>query len=776
MLKFIPILLLFFPLLCFSQEVPMPGQNIRGKVHDTQTGQTLDSVSVVLQDKKAYTDQEGSFTLKDIPVGRYTITFTKSGFKPYIIKELFVGSGKEVQLEISLSPDIIHLKEVNVSPKVNKSSSINDRALVGAQMFSVEEASRFAGGMDDPARLMSAYAGVTLPNLSNNGISVHGNNPDLLQWRLEGVEIPNPNHFANMEVLGGGFLSALSSNVLGNSDFLLGAFPAEYNNAISGVFDMKLRTGNRYKHEYTLGIGMLGIDLATEGPFNAKHRSSYLVNYRYATTKLLEQLAGRDQMGGTLGYQDLNFKLHFPSQNGHVFSVWGTGLLDEVDPILVDPEDWKYAEEGLLSSAKQQSGAIGITHRYHFKDHKSSIFTSLATTYRGSDAQENLYDQQEVYFTKTRFKNQMNHLILSSILQQQITPKHNNITGITLRNLSYDMRLDIAEEQGSELINYVQSSGNTQLISAYTHSKINLSVPLTLSAGINAQYLSLSRKLSVEPRVNLKWDISPKGSIALGYGLHSKMEDLDVYFVKDSTGNTPNNTLGFTKSNHFLLALNYNITPDLHVKIAPYYQVLFNVPVSPQGTYSLLNRKTYYLTETLVNKGKGINYGIDFTLEKYFTNKLYYVLSASLFNSKYQGEQKRWFSTRYNRTFALNALIGKEWIIRSNILSVNIKSSFMGGDRYTPVDKEATLNDPEKSIHYDMERPFSQQFSPMFIGDFTISYKLNRRSSAHEFAIKSVNATKQKEYVEHRYNIHSKEIETYRPATSLFNVSYKIEF
>ena len=178
-------------------------------------------------------------------------------------------SAKEVYLEIPLRESVLQLDKVVIRPRVNKEVPVNKMALSGARMLSVEEAGRFAGGMDDPARLVSSYAGIS-SSVSSNGISVHGNAPSLLQWRLEGVEIPNPNHFADVASLGGGILSSLSKNVLGNSDFYTGAFPAEYNNAVSGIFDMKLRTGNSQRHQHTLQAGILGLDVASEGPLSKR--------------------------------------------------------------------------------------------------------------------------------------------------------------------------------------------------------------------------------------------------------------------------------------------------------------------------------------------------------------------------------------------------------------------------------------------------------------------------------------------------------------------------
>ena len=213
---------------------------------------------------------------------------------------------------------------------------------------------RYAGGFDDPARLVSSFAGVA-PSVSSNGISIHGNAPHLLQWRLEDVEIPNPNHFADIATLGGGILSSLSSQVLGNSDFFTGAFPAEYGNAVSGVFDMKLRNGNNQKNENTLQVGIMGIDVASEGPLSKKHKASYIFNYRYSTTGLL------NLEGGKMDYQDLNFKLNFPTQKAGTFSIWGTSLIDKFGSDFEKNTDkWEYMSDRSESKDKQYMAAGGI--------------------------------------------------------------------------------------------------------------------------------------------------------------------------------------------------------------------------------------------------------------------------------------------------------------------------------------------------------------------------------------------------------------------------------
>jgi hypothetical protein len=321
-----------------------PTQTIRGAVIDRESGAPLSYVSVGLLDLPQVgttTDDEGKFIINKVPVGRYDLQATFMGYEPAVFREIMLTSAKEVYLEIQLHENVRELDEVVVRPHINKEEALNKMALSGARMLSVEEASRFAGGMDDPARLVSSFAGVS-PGVGNNGISVHGNAPNLLQWRLEDVEIPNPNHFADVAALGGGVLSSLSSNVLGNSDFYTSAFPAEYNNAVSGVFDMKLRNGNSQKFQHALQAGILGLDAASEGPLGKKHNASYIFNYRYSTTGLMNKVSPAGDLEQVMDYQDLNFKLNFPTKKAGVFSVWGTALIDKIKPETESPEAWEY--------------------------------------------------------------------------------------------------------------------------------------------------------------------------------------------------------------------------------------------------------------------------------------------------------------------------------------------------------------------------------------------------------------------------------------------------
>jgi hypothetical protein len=758
-----------------------PTQTVRGVITDRSSGQPLSYVTVGILNKPGLattTNNEGEFEINKVPVGRYDIQATSIGFDPSIYREVPVTSAKEVYLEIQMKENVRELAEVTVRPQVNKEQSLNKMATTGARMLSVEEAGRYAGGFDDPARLVSSFAGVA-SGVASNGISVHGNAPQLLQWRLEGVEIPNPNHFADISVLGGGVLSSLSSHVLGNSDFFTGSLPAEYNNAVSGVFDMNLRNGNNQRNENTIQVGIMGIDVASEGPLSTKHKSSYLFNYRYSTTGLLSKV-GMD-LTGTLDYQDLNFKFNFPTRKAGIFSVWGTSLIDKAKPDFdEDPAEWKYGSDRLGSNAKQYVAAGGLTHKYYFNN-GALLKSAMAATCYMNKIHEESHNTELTASPYSNMKMQNTNLVFTSMYSRKFNSRLTNQTGITYTKMFYDMNLDLAPVEEAPLQNISRGKGNTDLISVYNSSSVDVSPNVSLNMGLNSRILTLNNHRTLEPRAGIKWQMNNKSSLAFAYGLHSRMETTDVYFVKTkATGDEwVNKDLDFTKAHHLMLTFQYKLSEDMNLKIEPYFQRLYDVPVVADSSYSILNRGVFYVEDALVNKGKGQNSGIDVTLERYLKKGLYYMITASLFDSRYSGGDGVWHSTKFNRRYIMNGLIGKEWMMgrnKQNMLSANLKLTVQGGNRYSPIDEEATLAHPFKEVQYDETKAYSEQLSPMFIANATVSYKMNRIRTAHEFAVKMLNVTGCEEYYGHDYNIQTHVIEPHYGKTSLFNISYKLEF
>ncbi|MDU1904991.1 MAG: TonB-dependent receptor [Dysgonomonas sp.] len=776
-----------FLLICFSVTAySQTGKPLRGVIIDEASGEALPSVTITILNQNpprgVITELDGTFSFENLPVGRYDIQASFIGYEPAIAKEIVISSGKEAFVTLSLKENLNELKEIVVTPKINKQEPLNNTASASARMLSVEEASRYAGGFDDPARLVSSFAGVA-GNLSSNGIAIRGNSPQFLQWRLEGVEIPNPTHFPDITGVGGGILTALSSQMLDNSDFFTGAFPAQYGNALSGVFDMNLRNGNKWEREHTFQVGTMGIDVSSEGPFKKGGQASYLFNYRYATMALADDL-----FGGVLGdaagmrYQDLSFKLNFPTKKAGTFSVWGIGVIDRYkQDAEEDISEWESVVDQNDSRFDQSMGAGGLGHKI-FLNNNTYIKSAIAGSFTKNELSVNLYDTNKNPTLINDMKGSNWNLSFNSFINRKFSSRHTNRTGVNVTRLAYDLDYNISPSfpnAHQPIENFAKSDGSTWLYSAFSNSTLRLTNELTANIGVNAQYFALNKNYSIEPRVGLKWQMQPKHSLGFSYGKHSRHEKLDYYFVsKPGMGeDLPNKKLDFAKAHHLVLSYDWSINENTHLKIEPYFQYLYDVPVARDSSFSIINHQDWYLDVPLINEGKGKNYGVDVTLERYLANGYYYLFTASVFESKYTGGDGVWRDSRLNRNFLLNALAGKEWKLgkhKQNILNVNLRLSYQGGDRYSPINEAAS--EIEQDAVYDDSRAYEKQLSPAFISNFTVSYKLNKNKLAHEFALKILNATGYKEFGGHFYNYKKEKVEAYRNAVVMPGISYKIEF
>lgn len=775
MLK-INLLLLLVGMLSFPLKAQQPTQTLRGTVIDNASNIALPSANVIILDTKfgTQTDASGNFIIKNVTVGRYNIQVSMVGYEPILMKEIVLSSSKEVFLTVSMKESTTTLAEITVKPQVNKEQPLNSTATLSARMLSVEEARRYAGGFDDPARLVSSFAGVT-SNVGNNAIVVRGNNPQALQWKLEGVEIPNPNHFADLSSFGGGGLTALSSQLLANSDFFSGAFPAEYNNALSGVFDIFMRKGNNNKAEHTFQVGLTGIDVSSEGPFKSEGKSSYLFNYRYSTMALLEPLLP-DNAGG-VKYQDFSFKLNFPTKKAGTFSFWGIGLLDNSSAkIKEDKAEWKYDTDKENQSVKQFMAASGISHKIFLND-TQYLKTTFASTINGIDLNTDRINDESHILPKNRINNQNISLVFNSYLNTKFSSKHTNKTGVVATSLRYDISLQNASTLAKPLEKVVEEKGKSFLLSAYTNSTINFSEKVTINVGANGQLFTLNNHYTIEPRLGIKYRFVESQALSVGYGLHSRLERLNYYFVKNGQENL-NKNLDFTKAHHLVLGYDLNLSEFHHLKIEGYYQKLFNVPVIKDSSFSTINlTNDWFFKEALQNRGEGKNYGVDITFEKYLSDGFYYMVTGSIFSSRYRGGDGVWRNTRYNRNYAFNFLTGKEWQVgksQQNVFGINIRLSYQGGDHYSPLDEKASQKAQEAK--FDETQAFSKQLPSAFTSHFTASFKINKKKSSREIALKIINATMYKEFIGFQYNYLTKVVDEYREGLFIPNLSYRIEF
>ena len=721
-----------------------PTQSIKGTITDKDTRQPLIGATVVVSTAEGQpgtvTDYDGKFELADVPVGRHRLEFQYLGYEPYIIDDAILNSAKELVLNIELVEQAVVTEEVVITARAHGNEPLNELAMVSTRSFSVEETQRYAASANDPSRMAVGFPGVQANRDARSDIIIRGNSGIGLLWRLEGIDIPNPNHFARRGSSGGG-ITIFSVSMLSNSDFSTGAFPAEYGNAFSGVFDIKFRNGNMEKREYTFRAGMLGLDFSTEGPIK-KGKSSYLVNYRYSTLGLLDAMNIRlvDERESNR-FQDLSFKLNFYSENGkHITSVWGIGgLSDEYFEAVKGVENWETYTDYQTRDFDTDMGVVGVNHNYLIDD-KSYLRTSLAVMgqkvlFRNDTLTTELIPtnvSDELYFN--------NRLVLSSYYNRKLSPKAAFKGGFIASRLSYDLSYRYLLDEAYRT--YLDEAGSTFLLQPYANLRLRPHVRWTVNLGLHAMYFTLNESSSLEPRLGVRYQATEKASFSFAYGLHSRILPIGTYFTLVPTMEgerfQPNQELNLIKAHHFVLGYDQLLGKSQRLRLEAYYQRLFNVPVSidPQSTFSLINQIEGYATRELVSEGTGTNIGLDVTYEQFFSNGTFFITAASVYNSTYEALNGETYDTRYNSQLLGSFMGGKEWPAGERaVLQTGLRILYSGGQRITPI--LSPMRDPfdPASPTLDDTMPFSIQVGDYFRPDLRIAYRRDNPANAWYIAI-----------------------------------------
>ena len=647
----------------YSQQIT---QTFRGAVVDKQTQSPLPGTAVIVMGSTiaVTTDVDGKFSLDNLGVGRLQIKFIFTGYKEKNIG-INLTSGKQTVLTIELEENVSEIAEVTVTGEIEKSQ--NKNATVSARQFSIEDAQRYAGSRNDPARMAANFAGVSGANDSRNDIIIRGNSPLGVLWRLNGIDIPNPNHFGSLGSTGGP-ISILNTNSLDNSAFFSGAFPAEYGNAIAGVFDLKMRPGNNEKYEFLGQIGFNGFELGGEGPFSKKNKNaSFLFNYRYSTLEVFKALGINFGTGSAVPqYQDLTFNAVFPTKKFGKFQFYGVGGLSYISL----PDSEKDKSENLYGYSGQDTwywsnvGFAGMSHtlllnsnsytRFNFVaslqsnkiivDKIDTSFSPVLKTpfYRNESANKRLA-ANFTYYKKFNAKNNMNCGIYADIYNVLLVDSFNRDTGfVTLRDFN----------------------GVTTLLQTQITWQHKFSNQVVMNTGIHWQRLLLNSSETLEPRAGLRWNINAKHALSWGLGLHSQMQPLYVYFsstqLPNGTRKETNRNIGFTQSAQAVMAHDVNLGKSARIKTEIYYQYIFNAPVKINPSYfSALNLGADFNSpnvDSLINEGSGKNYGVELTIEKFFSRGYYYLVTGSLFNSTYRASDNVWRNTAFNGNYVFNKI------------------------------------------------------------------------------------------------------------------------
>ncbi len=768
---------LFIAYLAFAQS---PLQNIRGTVSDADAHISLAGATISLLDTEPLigtsTDSTGRFRFEDLPLGYYNLKVSLIGYESLILSQLLLESGKELVLEINLSEKVETLNEVLL---IGKRVAPTDLNPVSLNTLTQEEVLRFPGTFYDPSRLVTSFAGVASTDDQANNIAIRGNSPNSLSWRLEGLEIVNPNHLSNAGTFSdrptqnGGGVNILSAQLLGTSHFLTGAFPATYGNALSGVMDMRLRPGNNEQYEFTAQAGLIGFDLAAEGPFSKKSAASFLINYRYSFIGLLTGL-GVEVSDEDIRFQDLSFNIKLPTKKAGTFTFFGMwGRSQNVFIAERDSANWAFQKDRFDIYFDNDMSAFGITHSMPLGSKtfwQSAFATSRRETSRVADRLTDALIAQESSFDalterKTALSTRFNHKINST---SRIT------AGIYITEITDDyFSIDDTTQ-----INYDGFEQSLLLQPFVNYQKGFFSKQLSLNIGLHYQSFSFNNSNALEPRASLKYLLGKNQSLSFAYGLHSQIQQAQIYFANSPTLNNEN--LGFTKAHHFVLGYENNFSRSIKLKSEVYYQSLFDVPIvnDPSSSFSAINLLEGFTTEDLVNEGTGENYGVELSLQKTFSNNTFFLINGSYFDSKYTGGDGIKRDTRFNSRYIFNLTTGKEfrWNRKDKhkVLGINGRVAYYGGFRDTPIDAEASFLAGE-TVYIESEA-FSLKQADFFKLDLRFYWKNNKPKYSSTLSLDIQNASNQDNVAYSYFDPQQGEVIIKKQLGLIPILSYRIEF
>jgi len=745
-------------------------QNIRGKVIDNQTLGPLANVSVHLipGNYVSFTDSLGRFYFNKIPLGRYSISFSRVGYVPTNIPNLELKSGKEINLPIELEEAPQFLREVIVFSERAKDRAKNEMALVSTRQFSVTEANRYAGGFQDPARMTLNFAGVTNAGSDqNNEIIIRGNSPKGLLWRMEGIEIPNPNHFGDGQGSTSGIISMINSSSLANSDFMSGAFPAEYGNASSGVFDLRFKRGNNEKREWMAQLSVVGIDLASEGPIG-KNGGSYRAGARYSTLELLLKSGLININTGNFkpAYRDLNYTIDIPLKKAGLLTFWGLAGSN-------DTEDEKSTTKDYSNS---KMGAFGLSYKLPFK--KGHLSTVLALTTESANV-------SKIEIIGNAWKNTRDQLYrypnvrLNTTYVYKFNASLSAKFGINVSQLSFELKDE--RWDGKKLVNYLNESSSTYYIQQFGQIIKKWTPTFQTTIGLHAYQFELNQSKAIEPRMAISLENHSGGRLGIGIGWHSRIEPISTYMFKKyvSNGNfvQPNKNIRPSQALHQVVSYDQRIGENTRLKIEAYIQNIGQVPVDTtmSSLFSLVNYTSGIPSQVLENTGKGVNKGIEMTLERFLADNFYYLITASLFDSKFQNKDLVWRNTQFNNLFAGNILVGKDFkLANQKSLSVNLRYLLRGGNRYTPINLTESIK--RNTTVGVQAKAFESQYPNFERYDFSLAYRINKLNRTWSFRVDLQNIFNTNNIIEERYDSNLKGL-SYRFALPLIPIiSSQLEF
>ena len=721
---------LFYFLLVFHTSLYC--QNIgslTGTVIDSESGLPLEGATVIVDKSNffAVTDQNGFFEIVDLPTTTYNITARFIGFKIQTKFNIIVKSAGNRSLDFVLSPMPNKLDEVILNESPFKTSI---ETPLSTQTFSAVEIETYPGGNNDITRVIQSLPGIS-PSVGGfrNDIIIRGGGPNETVYYIDGIEIPNINHFST-QGSSGGPVGLVNISFIKDVTLSTSSFGAEYDNALSGVLAFNQKDANKEKLVGNFRLGSSEAGLTIEGPINNK--SSFILSLRRSYLQFIFKAFGFSFLPD---YWDYQFKLNHEIDSNNSIKLIGIGSIDKLT--VNEPDKFNFENQSLIEQiplTNQNTETFGLTWRRIYKSMNGFFDLSISNNNLNNNFiryKDNLTKSDPTYSnisreneTKLRFISNHNFNDLKFSFGFNLTSaKYTNNTKFNFYDIDYVTDLNLIKYGF-----FVKSS------------KLIFNQRLGVSFGFRFDQDNFTSDNNIfsnfSPRLSLSYSLSEDNNwkLNLSTGLYYKIPTYTALGFKDINDNFLNTNMLYTKSNHYVFGIEYNISYSSRFTIESFYKKYNNYPISVLDNISLANKGADFEVlgnEFLLSNGKGKSYGLEFLYQQKLQNNFYGIFSYTFFFSEFSNLDNIYlpsvWDNRHLISFTGGYKLKKNWEISS-------KLRYTGNTPYAPVDtNSSSFSYPEIIFDYSqLGNYFLQSFTKL---DLRVDKRWNFKSTSMNFYI-----------------------------------------
>ncbi len=656
---------------------------IKGKVKNAINNEVLPSVVVVIQGSTVATTTgfDGFFELKNLKPGFYNVEFKLIGFKKKLLYEIQVNNLKASIVDIELEEDSRNINTVEVTAKNFYKPA---ESPVSLRTIGVSEIKRNPGGGRDISKVIQSLPGVASSATFRNDIIIRGGAPNENKFYLDGIEIPNINHFATQGSTGGP-VGLINVDFVREVDFYSGAFPANRGNSLSSIFDFKFKDGRNDKQFASMTVGSSDLALVAEGPINSK--TTYMASYRKSYLQFLFRAIGLPFLPE---YNDFQFKVKSKIDDKNEITFIGLGALDDFSLNLDanETETQKFQLE-TLPVFLQSNYTIGVNYK-HYKAHGYSTVV-LSRNYLKNT-------------TKKYKENSEDSVMLLNYASTEIENKIRIEN--TSRHQGYKFNYGISAEQASytndtyqlnpfglidytSTLNLIRYGAFAQIAKGFVNDRLQLSSGLRLDG--NNFATGMSNPLDqLSPRFSAAYALSDKWSLNFNTGIYYQTPAYTVLGYRDTNGILTNTNVKYISVKQVVGGIEYNTLSNLRFTAEGFYKGYANYPMllSNGDTIPLANLGIDFGVvgnKPVAGLTKGRSYGVEFLAQQKLNKGFYGIVALTLVHSEFNDKNNKSVVSSWDSKYIVSLTAGK--ILKRN-WELGLKLRSAGGAPYTPFNKE----------------------------------------------------------------------------------------